>query len=37
MQRHPGDETKPEFEGDYTVVLFSFMKDVKKIPEILGN
>ncbi|HMI63205.1 MAG TPA: hypothetical protein VK518_19950, partial [Puia sp.] len=30
-------ETKPEFEGDYTVVLFSFVKQVKKSPEALGN
>ncbi|MBS1915931.1 MAG: arginine--tRNA ligase [Bacteroidetes bacterium] len=31
------NETKPEFEGDYTVVLFSFVKLLKKSPEILGN
>jgi len=31
------NETKPEFEGDYTVVLFSFMKALKKSPEALGN
>jgi arginyl-tRNA synthetase len=31
------NETKPEFEGDYTVVLFSFIKNVKKTPEALGN
>jgi len=30
-------ETKPEFEGDYTVVLFSFVKQLKKSPEALGN
>jgi arginyl-tRNA synthetase len=30
-------ETKPEFEGDYTVVLFSFVKLFKKSPEALGN
>ena len=30
-------ETKPEFEGDYTVVLFSFVKQLKKSPEVLGN
>jgi arginyl-tRNA synthetase len=30
-------ETKPEFEGDYTVVLFSFVKLLKKSPEALGN
>ncbi|HEX3933122.1 MAG TPA: arginine--tRNA ligase [Puia sp.] len=31
------NETKPEFEGDYTVVLFSFVKPLKKNPEALGN
>jgi arginyl-tRNA synthetase len=31
------NETKPEFEGDYTVVLFSFVKSLKKSPEQLGN
>jgi arginyl-tRNA synthetase len=31
------NETKPEFEGDYTVVLFSFVKSIKKSPELLGN
>jgi arginyl-tRNA synthetase len=31
------NETKPEFEGDYTVVLFSFVKSLKKSPELLGN
>ncbi|HLY71031.1 MAG TPA: arginine--tRNA ligase [Puia sp.] len=30
-------ETKPEFEGDYTIVLFSFVKELKKSPEILGK
>ena len=29
--------TKPEFEGDYTVVLFSFVKSLRKAPEQLGN
>lgn len=29
--------TKPEFEGDYTVVLFSFVKQLRKSPEALGN
>jgi arginyl-tRNA synthetase len=29
--------TKPEFEGDYTVVLFSFVKQFKKSPEDLGK
>ncbi|HEV7781596.1 MAG TPA: arginine--tRNA ligase [Chitinophagaceae bacterium] len=28
--------TKPEFEGDYTLVLFSFVKSLKKSPEQLG-
>ena len=32
----PINETKPEFEGDYTVVLFSFVKILKKSPEVLG-
>ena len=31
------NQTKPEFEGDYTVVLFSFVKQFKKSPEQLGN
>lgn len=29
--------TKSEFEGDYTVVLFAFVKQLKKSPEVLGN
>lgn len=29
--------TKPEFEGDYTIVLFSFVKQLKKSPEQLGQ
>lgn len=29
--------TKPEFKGDYTVVLFSFVKQLKKNPEELGK
>jgi arginyl-tRNA synthetase len=29
--------TKPEFEGDYTIVLFSFVKKLKSSPEKLGN
>ncbi len=28
--------TKPEFEGDYTIVLFTFIKQLKKSPEQLG-
>jgi len=31
------NSTKPEFEGDYTLVLFSFIKQLKKSPEQLGN
>ncbi len=31
------NETKPEFEGDYTIVLFSFVKQLKKNPEQLGK
>jgi arginyl-tRNA synthetase len=29
--------TKPEFEGDYTVVLFALIKPLKKSPDALGN
>jgi arginyl-tRNA synthetase len=29
--------TKPEFEGDYTIVLFAFVKQLGKSPEILGK
>ncbi len=29
--------TKPEFEGDYTVVLFSFVKTLKNSPEAIGK
>ncbi|MBI5372321.1 MAG: arginine--tRNA ligase [Sphingobacteriales bacterium] len=29
--------TKPEFEGDYTLVLFSFVRQLKKSPEQLGQ
>jgi arginyl-tRNA synthetase len=29
--------TKPEFEGDYTIVLFSFVKQLKKSPEDIGR
>ncbi len=31
------NSTNPEFEGDYTLVLFSFVKQLKKNPELLGN
>ncbi len=30
-------ETKPEFEGDYTIVLFSLVKNLRKQPEQLGK
>jgi arginyl-tRNA synthetase len=33
----PINETKPEFEGDYTVVLFGLVKPLKRSPEALGN
>lgn len=29
--------TKPEFKGDYTVVLFAFVKQLKKSPDALGQ
>lgn len=29
--------TKPEFDGDYTIVLFSLIKSLKKSPDQLGN
>ncbi len=29
--------TKPEFEGDYTVVLFSLIKQLKRSPEVAGK
>ena len=31
------NETKPEFEGDYTIVLFAFTKQTKKSPDALGE
>lgn len=31
------NETKPEFEGDYTVVLFGLVKNLKVSPEILAK
>lgn len=31
------NETRPEFEGDYTVVLFSLLKKTARTPEVLGN
>lgn len=33
----PINETKAEFEGDYTIVLFSFVKSLRKSPEQLGR
>jgi arginyl-tRNA synthetase len=30
-------ETKPEFEGDYTVLLFTLTKQLKKSPEYIGK
>jgi arginyl-tRNA synthetase len=30
-------QTKPEFEGDYTVVLFSLVKSLKLSPEVIGK
>jgi len=29
--------TKPEFEGDYTVVLFSLVKSLRQSPDAIGN
>jgi len=31
------NSTKPEFEGDYTIVLFAFVKQLRKSPEVLGK
>ena len=31
------NETKPEFKGDYTIVLFALIKGLKKSPEVLGK
>ena len=31
------NQTKPEFEGDYTVVLFAFVKQLRKAPEQIGQ
>lgn len=31
------NETKSEFKGDYTIVLFALVKTLKKSPEILGK
>jgi arginyl-tRNA synthetase len=44
LYQHPVDpsevtvsQTKPEFEGDYTVVLFALVKQLKKSPDQLGQ
>lgn len=31
------NETRPEFDGDYTVVLFSLLKKTSRTPDLLGN
>jgi arginyl-tRNA synthetase len=31
------NQTKPEFEGDYTVVMFSLVKLLKLSPDVIGN
>jgi arginyl-tRNA synthetase len=31
------NQTKPEFKGDYTIVLFALIKSLKKSPEQLGQ
>jgi arginyl-tRNA synthetase len=31
------NQTKPEFEGDYTIVLFTLIKQLRKAPEQLGE
>jgi arginyl-tRNA synthetase len=31
------NQTKPEFEGDYTLVLFTLVKSLRKSPEQLGK
>jgi arginyl-tRNA synthetase len=31
------NQTKPEFEGDYTIVLFSLVKTLKLSPDAIGN
>ncbi len=30
-------QTNPEFEGDYTIVLFSLIKNLKKSPDVIGK
>jgi arginyl-tRNA synthetase len=31
------NDTKPDFEGDYTIVLFSLVKSLKKSPDEIGE
>lgn len=31
------NQTKPDFAGDYTVVLFPFVKSLRQKPDVLGN
>ena len=31
------NQTKPEFEGDYSIVLFSLVKQLKLSPEVIGQ
>lgn len=31
------NQTKPEFEGDYTVVMFSLVKSLKLAPDVIGK
>lgn len=31
------NQTRPEFKGDYTIVLFALVKQLKKSPDALGN
>lgn len=31
------NQTKPEFEGDYTIVLFPFLKLLRTKPDVIGN
>ncbi len=31
------NQTKPEFEGDYTIVMFSLVKSLKTSPEVIGD
>jgi arginyl-tRNA synthetase len=31
------NQTKPEFEGDYTIVMFSLVKSIRISPEVIGD